>query len=138
MVVTYDDGTGTGRTATSSATERVDRAGTLSVDPSPPVAGQAVTATLTDLDGMVSIEVWKWERSPRTGTPDWEEISGPTTASYTPTAADDGGKILRVTVGYDDAFGTGRGAVSPSTLAVDLLGVVTLVYHSTPVVGRAS
>ena len=54
VVVTYDDGTGTGRTATSSATERVDRAGTLSVTPSPPVAGQAVTATLTDLDGMVS------------------------------------------------------------------------------------
>ena len=57
--VSYDDGTGTRRTATSSATERVDRAGVLSVDPSPPVAGQAVTATLTDLDGMVSNEVWE-------------------------------------------------------------------------------
>ena len=135
VVVTYDDGTGTGRTATSSATERVDRAGTLSVDPSPPVAGQAVTATLTDLDGVVSIEVWKWERSPRTGTPDWEEISGGTTATYTPTAADDGGKILRVSVGYDDAIGTGRSAVSPSTLPVDLLGVVSL-STTTPVAGE--
>ena len=135
VTVSYDDGTGTGRTATSSATERVDREGVLSVTPSPPVAGQAVTATLTDLDGMVSSEVWKWERSPRTGTPDWEEISGPTTATYTPTAADDGGKILRVTVGYDDAFGTGRSAVSPSTLAVDLLGVVGL-STTTPVAGE--
>ena len=134
--VSYDDGTGTGRTATSSATERVDRAGTLLMSPSPPVAGQAVTATLTDLDGMVSNEVWKWERSPRAGTPDWEVITGATTSAYTPSAEDDGGKILWVTVGYDDAFGTGRGAVSPSTLAVDRLGVITLTT-SMPVVGEA-
>ena len=134
--VSYDDGTGTGRTATSSATERVDREGVLSVTPSPPVAGHAVMATLTDADGMVSNQVWNWERSLRSGTPDWEEISGPTTATYTPTAADDGGKILRVTVGYDDAFGTGRSAVSPSTLAVDRLGVITLTT-SMPVVGEA-
>ena len=136
VTVSYDDGTGTGRTATSSATERVDREGVLSVDPSPPVAGQAVTATLTDADGMVSNQVWKWERSPRTGTPDWEEISGGTTATYTPTAADDGGMILRVTVVYEDAIGTGRGAISPSTLAVDRLGVITLTT-SMPVVGEA-
>ena len=135
VMVTYDDGTGTGRTASSSATERVDREGVVAMSPSPPVAGQAVTATLTDLDGMVSSEEWKWERSPRTGTPDWEEISGPTTATYTPTAADDGGKILRVTVGYDDAFGTGRTAVSPSTLPVDRLGVVNL-STTMPVVGE--
>ena len=136
VVVTYDDGTGTGRTATSSATERVDRAGTISVSPSPPVAGQAVTATLTDADGMVLNQEWKWERSPRAGTPDWEVITGATTSAYTPTAEDDGGKILRVAVGYDDAFGTARSAVSPSTLAVDRLGVITLTT-SMPVVGEA-
>ena len=136
VTVSYDDGTGTGRTATSSATERVDRAGTLSMDPSPPVAGQAVTATLTDLDGMVSNEVWKWERSPRAGTPDWKVITGAMTSAYTPSAADDGGMILLVTVGYDDAIGTGRSAVSPSTLAVDRLGVITLTT-SMPVVGEA-
>ena len=136
VVVTYDDGTGTGRTATSSATERVDRAGTLSVDPSPPVAGQAVTATLTDADGMVSNQVWKWERSLRTGTPDWEVITGATTSAYTPSAEDDGGKILRVTVTYDDPIGTGRVAIGPSTLPVDRPGVVTLTT-SMPVVGEA-
>ena len=136
VVVIYDDGTGTGKTATSTATERVDREGVVAMTPSPPVAGQAVTATLTDADGMVSNQVWKWERSPRMGTPDWEEITGATTSAYTPSAEDDGGKILRVTVGYDDAFGTGRGAVSPSTLAVDRLGVITLTA-SMPVVGEA-
>ena len=135
VVVTYDDGTGTGRTATSSATERVDRAGTISVSPSPPVAGHAVMATLTDADGMVSNQVWNWERSLRSGTPDWELITGATTSAYTSSAADDGGKILRVSVGYDDAIGTGRSAVSPSTLPVDLLGVVSL-STTTPVAGE--
>ena len=136
VVVTYDDGTGTGKTATSTATERVDREGVVAMTPSSPVAGQAMTATLTDADGMVSNQVWKWERSPRMGTPDWEEITGATTSAYTPGAEDDGGEILRVTVGYDDAYGTGRGAVSPSTLAVDRLGVITLTT-SMPVVGEA-
>ncbi len=133
--VSYDDGTGTGRTATSSATERVDREGVVAMTPSPPVAGQVVTATLTDADGMVSNQVWKWERSQRSGTPDWGAITGATSATYTPTAADDGGKILRVTVVYDDAFGTGRGAVSPSTLPVERLGVVNL-STTMPVVGE--
>ena len=136
VMVIYDDGTGMGRTATSSATERVDREGMLELTPSSPVAGQAMTATLTDADGMVSNQVWKWERSSRAGTPDWKVITRGTTSAYTPSAEDDGGMILRVTVGYDDAFGTGRGAVSPSTLAVDRLGVITLTT-SMPVVGEA-
>ena len=71
-------------------------------------------------------EVWKWERAPRTETPVWSVIADATSASYTPTVADDGGKILRVTVGYDDVIGTGRVAVSPSTLPVDRPGVVSL------------
>ena len=94
------------------------------------------SGALMDLDGMVSNEVWKWERSPRAGTPDWEVITGATTSAYTPTAEDDGGMILLVAVGYDDAFGTGRGAVSPSTLVVDRLGVITLTT-SMPQVGEA-
>ena len=93
VVVTYDDGTGTGRTATSGATKRVDREAVVTVSPSPPVAGEPVTATLMDADGMVTNEAWKWERSPRTGTPAWVVISGATATGYTPTALEDGGKI---------------------------------------------
>ncbi len=136
VVVMYDDGTGTGRMATSEATMRVDREGVVAVSPSPPVAGQPVTAMLTDADGMVTNEVWKWERSPRTGTPVWEEIAGATSATYTPTAADDGGKILRVSATYDDPIGMGRVAIGPSTLPVDRPGVITLTT-SMPVVGEA-
>ena len=135
VTVTYDDGVGTGRKATSGASGRVDREGVVSVSPSPPVAGVSVTATLADGDGGVVNEEWKWERSVRTGTPLWEVISGAEEASYTPVEAEDGGKILRVTVTYDDAVGTGRVAVSASTLPVDRPGVVSL-STSTPVVGE--
>ena len=135
-VVTYDDGVGTGRSATSGATKRVDREGVVTLSPSPPVAGEIVTGTLADADGNITNEVWKWERSVRTGTPVWVVITGATSSSYRPTAADDGGKILRVTVGYDDGIGTGRVAVSASTLAVDRPGVVSLSTVK-PVAGEA-
>ena len=124
--MTYDDGTGTGRSVTSEATERVDREGTLTVSPSPPVAGEVVTATLTDGDGMVTVLVWKWERSPRGGTPASETIIGAASSTYTPSRSADGGQLLRVTVSYDDAIGTGRVVASPATLPVDRLGVVSL------------
>ena len=113
VVVTYDDRTGSGRTAISDATERVDQEGTLTLRPSLPVAGVAVTATLADPDGMLANHVWKWERSPRAGTPDWEVIIGATASTYTPTAEDDDGKLLRVIVAYDDALGGGRGRDQP-------------------------
>ena len=135
VIVTYDDGTGTGRSVSSEATDRVDREGMLMVSPSPPVAGEVVTATLTDGDGMLTGLVWTWERSPRGGTPAWETIMGAASSTYTPTASDDGGKLLRVTAGYDDAIGSGRVAVSPSTLPVDRLGVVSL-STSTPAAGE--
>ena len=136
VIVTYDDGTGTGRSVISEATERVDREGMLMVSPSPPVAGEVVTATLTDEDGMVTGLVWKWERSPRDGTPVWETIAGAASSAYTATTSDDGGKLLRVTAEYDDAIGGGRVVVSPATLPVDRPGVVSL-STGTPVAGEA-
>ena len=135
VIVTYDDGTGTGRSVISEATERVDREGMLMVSPSPPVAGEVVTATLTDEDGMVTGLVWKWERSPRDGTPVWETIAGAASSAYTATTSDDGGKLLRVTAEYDDAIGGGRVVVSPATLPVDRPGVVSL-STGTPVAGE--
>ena len=136
VIVSYDDAIGTGRSAISSASKRVDREGVVTVSPSPPVAGRAVTATLTDADGSVSNQVWKWERSPRTGTPVWMLIADAIASSYTPTAPMDGGKLLKVTVSYDDAIGTGRVAVSATTQPVDQPGVVTLTT-SMPVAGEA-
>ena len=67
--MTYDDGVGTGRSAVSGATAAVDQRGAVTLVPSTPVVGEAVTATLTDADGGVTDEVWKWERAEGTGEP---------------------------------------------------------------------
>ena len=111
VVVTYTDGTGSGRDATSAPTERVDQPGAVTLSTSVPDVGIAVTATLADADGNVTGAVWQWQRSAGTGTPSWGDISDADEASYTPVAADEG-KLLRTMVGYDDAIGSARSAVS--------------------------
>ena len=65
-----------------------------------PKAGSALTATLTDPDGVTAGTVmWQWERS--TGPNAWVVIAGEEAASYMPTAADTNA-FLRVTSTYDD------------------------------------
>ena len=134
--VTYDDAVGAGRSAISEAADAVDQRGAVTLSPATPVVGEVVTAVLADADGGVTNEVWEWERSPGTGDPAWGVISGATSSSYTPTASDDSGKRLRVTVGYTDGAGSGRTATSAATGRVDRRGVVTL-STSVPDVGIA-
>ena len=82
----------------------LDEDGALTLAPSPIKAATAVTATLTDDDEPTNI-TWKWETGEvgADNSVTYTEISGATTASYTPTAADIG-NLLRVTVTYDDNF----------------------------------
>ena len=135
VVVTYSDGTGTGRTATSLETARVDQPGTLELSSYSDVAvGAEVTATLVDSDGGVANTVWQWYSSPKQDVPVWTVIKGAVSGSYTPVDGD-AERILRVTVTYDDAVGDGRFAESPSTGIVDRPGVVTLT-DQTPEVGQ--
>ena len=122
VAVTYNDGTGTGRKATSLETGRVDQPGTLELSSYSDVAvGSEVAATLDDSDGGVVNAVWQWYSSPKQNVPVWTVIKGAVSASYTPVDGD-AERILRVTVAYDDAIGDGRNAESPSTLAVDRPG----------------
>ena len=78
------------------------------MSPVVPVVGEVVTATLTDPDGDITNQAWKWERSPGTGMPEWSVISGAQTSNYTPTTPDDAGKVLRVVVIYTDGTGSGK------------------------------
>ncbi len=96
----------------------VDDPGTLMLSSQSPVAGSALTATLTDPDGGVTGETWEWEVSPN-GTDTWTAISGETSSSYTPDS-DDETKYLRVSVEYTDEEGTGKSAESDATNAVVL------------------
>ena len=59
--------------------------------------GEAVTAMLTDADGDITSQAWKWERWPGVGVPAWSSISGADSASYMPIAPDDAGKLIPVT-----------------------------------------
>ncbi len=86
----------------------VDEAGALSLSPTRPALGAVLTAVLTDPDGVTDgTTSWRWERN--TGREGWTVISGATTASYTPTAAD-GDRYLRATATYTDSFGANKTA----------------------------
>ena len=85
-----------------------DEAGTVSLDSTQPQVGTAVTASLTDPDGTISSESWQWSRS-ADGSTNWSDISGATSASYTPVSADLN-NYLRATVSYTDGHGAGKSA----------------------------
>ena len=112
------DADGNGDTTTDDTIEvtinvvNVDEAGKLTPSSTQPRVGAALTATLTDADGVSGAIVWMWHSSPN-GTNAWAAISGSTAASYTPVTADVG-YYLRVTASYTDGEGSGKSAEAVS------------------------
>ena len=132
--VNYTDREGAGKTATamtvSPVTTVADQAGTVSLSPTRPQAGDEVVATLSDPDGMISAEMWQWSRSmDLTDTTSWMDIQGADSATYTPVETDDG-YYLQATVSYTDGHGAGKTAtamtVAPVTTVADQAGTVSL------------
>ena len=78
-----------------------DEAGLLKFLSSVPEVGTAVTASVSDPDG-VSVTSWQWQRS--TGRAGWTAIAGAESASYTPTNAV-AGHYLRAIAIYTDSHG---------------------------------
>ena len=107
-------------TVTISVTN-MDDAGSVSFDSTTATVGTALAASLTDPDGSVSSTAWKWASSsdwvPATSTGTWDDISGATSASYTP-AVGDLGSYLRATASYTDAIGSGKTAARVTSSAV--------------------
>ena len=87
----------------------VDEAGSVSFAE----AGGAIEATLDDRDGGVIGETWQWARSSNRNS-GWADLSGATSARYTPSNADDG-MYLQARVSYDDAHGSSKRAQGVST-----------------------
>ena len=122
------------RTDTIDVTVNVnnrDDAGEVTLSAVTPVLGRQITASLTDPDGGVTSESWRWSRgSSRTGA--FTNISGANSASYTPAQADVG-RFLRARVTYTDAQGADKSASEtssnstvtnpPPTFALDTLTV---------------
>ena len=134
-IVTYDDATERGRTASSDATQPLNQRGTITLSSEEPVVGDEIRATLSDADGGVANEVWQWEGSPDEEERTWSVIAGAQSDAYT-VVVTDAAQVLRAMVRYDDTVGTGREAVSVATAAVDQKGAVTLSPQQ-PVVGEA-
>ena len=93
----------------------VDEAGTVSLSSMEPQVGTVLTATVTDPDGSVSDVTWSWAKSSDQSA--WTDISGATSATYTPVRGD-GENYLRATATYIDGEGSGKTAVAVSANAV--------------------
>ena len=93
----------------------VDEAGTVSLSSMEPQVGTVLTATVSDPDGRVSDVTWSWAKSSDQSA--WTDISGATSATYTPVRGD-GENYLRATATYIDGEGSGKTAVAVSANAV--------------------
>ena len=105
------------RSVTVTVTD-VDEAGAVSLSATRPRLGVALTATLTDPDGVSGTPVYTWERSVRRNA--WKVIAGATSGTYTPGAADTGA-FLRVTASYWDAHGAGEAVARTSEVVTGSL-----------------
>ena len=82
-----------------------------------PRAQTRLVATLTDPDVPITTGMsWQWA-SATTTTWSFDDISGATSATYTPVD-DDVGKYLRVTATYTDGHGPGKTAAATTTNTV--------------------
>ena len=120
LVVTATGGSGA-RAKTAEQTivvtvTNVDEAGSVTFGSTTPTVGEALTASVEDPDGGVTSVTWQWAKSSTKGGT-YADISGATSASYTP-AAGDAGAWLRATAGYTDAEGTGKSANAVAAAAV--------------------
>ena len=122
------DGTSVGRLSVTIRVTNVDEPGMVETNVEEPRVGQTVRLNVEDEDGGVNVSEWKWERGEPTGpcgtvgsptVTAWETISGATSSSYTPTAADQG-HCIRATAFYNDRAGTGRTGQFLTTEAVEI------------------
>ena len=117
VTVAAADGYATTTIDVTVTVTNADEPGAVSLSTTNPQTGSVVTATLTDPDGAVSSEVWKWQRADTVANPSWSDISGANANSYSVTAGD-AAKVLRASVTYRDPEGPNKSAYSTTTAAV--------------------
>ena len=100
----------------------LDEAGSVTLSPTAPEVGTAITTTLTDPDGAISNTEWQWQSS-QDGINSWTDITGATSDTYTPVSAD-AGRYLRATVTYTDAQGAGKTAQSGTAVPLESTSLV--------------
>ena len=100
-VIAADPSGATDSVTATITVNNVDEPGTVSLSWKQPQVGTALEAALTDPDGAVSGLTWQWSWSNTKGR-DYSNISGATSANYTPVTGDVD-KYLRATASYTDA-----------------------------------
>ena len=105
VVVNVRDSLSTVPTTVTVNVRNREEAGSLTLSSSQPQVNSPLAATLTDPDTIVSSD-WQWQRSTSRSS-GWQDISGATTDSYTPVAADVN-YYLRATVEYEDGHSSGK------------------------------
>ena len=94
----------------------LDEEGTVTLSSTQPRVSSRLTPTLSDPDAVVTGVTWQWASSSTAQRP-YGDITGATSASYTPVAVDVG-KYLQATATYTDKFGSNKNAQAVSTNAV--------------------
>ena len=116
-VTATDTAGGTGTIPVTITVNNLDEPGTVTLSSLQPLVAIELTATLDDLDDVSGSGTWSWARSPN-GASSWTAISGATSGTYTPVAADVG-DYLRATASYTDEEGAGKSAQAVSDNAVE-------------------
>ena len=126
--VSASDGSTTVTKDVTVTVTNVDEPGTLTLSPTRPRTGTALTAAVTDPDVITGTTTWTWERS--AGRNEWNVIGGAASSSYTPVAAD-AGHYLRATATYTDQHGTGgtARAVAPHVVLAHRLSRLQISGH---------
>ena len=114
------DDADTATRAVAITVTNVQEDGAVILNPSRPSVGTAITATLED-DDIVSSESWQWASSDAMDGP-FTNISGATSATYTPVAAD-ADMWLRAMATYTDVLGSGNVEMKVTDSAVTLLAI---------------
>ncbi len=113
-IVAADAYAGTDKLAVTISVNNIDEPGTLILSTTTPSVGTVLTAVLSDPDGSVTNQAWRWQRADDAGSPAWVDISGADSDSYTVAAADQS-KLLRAVVSYRDGHGSGKSAESAAS-----------------------
>ena len=120
VTVNADDGTYMDTHDVTVTVANVDEPGTVTfwvgTDPltGPAIVGEALTGLVVDSDGSVTVQSWRWMKAD-SAAGQFADITGATSASYTPVEAD-ASMYIKVMATYTDAEGSGKAAESPSVM----------------------
>ena len=103
VTVMANDGTNDAMRMVTVTVTNEKEGGMVTLSPMSPLVGDVVMATVTDEDGMVTVETWEWARTMDMAD-GWNVITGADMATYTATSDDDG-HYLQATATYTDGYG---------------------------------